>query len=126
MNSQKRILILDDNEDILKSVYDILEYANFQVKTTPDIFTFFKLVDEWQPHLVIIDYILQGINGGDICHQIKTGDATRGIPVIMMSGYPAVLNSLGNYGYDDLLVKPFSVDNLLLLVEKHLQRSKVA
>ena len=126
MNSQKRILILDDNEDILKSVYDILEYANFQVKTTPDIFTFFKLVDEWQPHLVIIDYILQGINGGDICHQIKTGDATRGSPVIMMSGYPAVLNSLGNYGYDDLLVKPFSVDNLLLLVEKHLQRSKVA
>ena len=69
--------------------------------------------------LVIVDYILEGINGGELCHQLKINPRTKHLPVIMISGYQRVLESLGNYGADYFLPKPFDLNELLNVVKKY-------
>lgn len=80
---------------------------------------------DFKPDLVLLDYLLPGINGGELCGQIKRHQAFSKIPVIIYSAYPKVLTSLGDYGCDLFLPKPFDLDELakhietLLLKKEH-------
>ena len=113
MNMTKKILILDDDEAVLEALEAALEYNKFTVKTADKSDDIFKVIEEYKPDLVLIDYILTGINGGEICHQIKTNEATSHIPVILISAYPRVLLSLGDYGCDAFIAKPFDLSELV-------------
>jgi DNA-binding response OmpR family regulator len=115
----KRLLIVDNDEDVLDVMKELFEYEGFDVKTlrcTQDIFTD---IAGYNPHVVIIDYILEGINGGELCHQIKHNKETAHLPVIMVSAYTNVLNSLGHYGYDSFIAKPFDITDLVAEVNKY-------
>ncbi len=89
----KRILILDDDKAVLEALEAALEYANFDVKTARESDDIFKDIEEFNPDLVLIDYLLRGINGGELCHQIKSNSRTAQLPVILISAYPRVLLS---------------------------------
>jgi CheY-like chemotaxis protein len=66
---------------------------------------------------VLLDYILNGVNGGEVCHVIKNNPKTAAIPVIIVSGYSKLLFSLGDYGCNAILPKPFGLPELLNAVE---------
>lgn len=115
----KRLLIVDNDIDVLDVMKEVFEYEGFEVKTlsrTDDVFTDIAVYD---PHVVMIDYILEGINGGELCHQIKHNPKTAHLPVIMVSAYSNVLNSLGHYGYDSFIAKPFDITDLVAEVNKY-------
>ena len=109
----KKILILDDNEDILDMMKVALEDEGHEVECLANTDDIYKTIDSIKPNVVILDYILSGINGGELCHQIKTNPATAHIPVIMVSGHQRVLESLGNYGADVFIAKPFSLEDIV-------------
>lgn len=113
----KRILVLDDDEAVLDALEAALEYASFTVKTITKSENVFNVINEFQPDLVLIDYILNGINGGEICHQIKTNPLTQGMPVILISAYPKVLLSLGDYGCNNFIPKPFDLSELIMTIK---------
>jgi len=109
----KNILVIDDDEETLLLLEEMLRYSDFNVngiKGTSDIL---KAIEEVKPDLIITDYILQGINGGELCHQVKTNPKTAHLPVVLMSAYPRVLESLGNYGCDVFITKPFDMNQLI-------------
>jgi len=109
----KNILVIDDDEETLLLLEEMLRYSDFKVngiKGTSDIL---KVIEEVKPDLVITDYILRGINGGELCHQVKTNPKTAHLPVVLMSAYPRVLESLGNYGCDVFITKPFDMNQLI-------------
>lgn len=112
----KRILILDDDEAVRDAMEAALEYARFTVKTVENSAHFFRELDGFKPDLVLIDYILPGINGGEICHQIKVAPHTQHLPVILISAYPKVLLSLGDYGCNTFIAKPFDLSELIQAV----------
>lgn len=120
MAARKRILVLDDDRYILDILDEALTYEEFEVKTAMDIQSFFSLMDDYQPNLVLIDYLLQGINGGEVCHQIKSEEETREVPVILMSAYPRVFESLGTYGCDEFIAKPFDLYSLIDKVKSYM------
>lgn len=122
MAARNRILVLDDDRNILDILDEALTYEEFEVKTAMDIKSFFSLMDDYQPNLVLIDYLLQGINGGEVCHQIKTEEETRKVPVILMSAYPRVFESLGTYGCDEFIAKPFDLYSLIDKVKSYMPR----
>src|SRR6478609_961034 len=101
--NERRILVVDDDADILDVMQEALKDQGFDVKIAEQTDDIFGLIKEYDPHLVMIDYILKGINGGELCHQIKTNPDTRHLPVVLLSAYPRVLNSLGNYGADEFI-----------------------
>lgn len=109
----KRVLILDNDPDVLDAMQEVLNYSGFEVKAIEETNDIFSVIDGFQPDVVLVDYILNGINGGEICHLIKSNPKTSHLPVIILSAYPRVINSLGFYGCDSFIAKPFELDDLV-------------
>ena len=108
----KKILVLDDSEDILEMMKDALEMEGYEVQVLNFTDDICKAAISYNADMVILDYILFGINGGELCHILKTTPATAHIPVIMVSAYPRGLESLGNYGSDAFIAKPFNLSDI--------------
>lgn len=109
----KRILLLDDNQDILDIVHETLVYENFEVKSTGFGGDVIPLVEDFRPDLVILDYRVAGFNGGELCEQIKSHPEHGDIPVIIFSAYVSHEQDLFAYGCDAVISKPFDLDELV-------------
>jgi CheY-like chemotaxis protein len=108
----KSILIIDDQNDTLELLKEALEQDGYTVTALPYTDDIIRCITQYQPDLVMLDFLLAGINGGELCHQVKNNMLTAHIPVIMLSGYPRVLESLGSYGENAFLAKPFDLYTL--------------
>jgi CheY-like chemotaxis protein len=117
---KNHILILEDNKDLLQLMKEALTDEGYQVTALNYCDSIINTLVKHKPQLVILDFLLHGINGGELCHLIKTNPATGHLPVIIISGYPRVLESLGNYGANSFVAKPFSLNQLLGAVYLHL------
>jgi len=109
----KRILILDDNQDILDIVHETLTYEQFDVKSTGESADVIPLVEDFNPDLVILDYRVAGTNGGELCRQIKAHPKFSGTPVIIFSAYINHQDELFAYGCDAIINKPFDLNELV-------------
>jgi CheY-like chemotaxis protein len=114
----KRILILDDNRDILDIVHETLAYENFEVESTTNGVDVIPMVETFNPNLVILDYRVAGINGGEICRQIKAHPQFGNIPVIIFSAYVNKDSTLFDYGCDAIISKPFDLTELVEKVNR--------
>ena len=115
----KRVLVLDDNQDILEIVHEALSYEHFEVKSVSESGKVMALVAEFSPDLVILDYRVAGENGGEICKQIKSNPEFNDIPVIIFSAYINHNDEVLAYGCDAIINKPF---DLIELIETILRR----
>jgi len=109
----KRILILDDNQDILDIVHETLTYEKFDVKSTGESADVIPLVENFNPDLVILDYRVAGTNGGELCRQIKAHPKFGNTPVIIFSAYVNHQDELFAYGCDAIINKPFDLNELV-------------
>jgi DNA-binding response OmpR family regulator len=113
MEAKKKVLVIDDDEAVLDVMKEALVYEGFEVKIADKADDIQSMISTYRPDLLLIDYILNGINGGEICHQLKENNSTGKLPVIIVSAYPKVLTSLGLYGCDKFIPKPFDLDDLV-------------
>ena len=109
----KRILVLDDNQDILDIVHETLSYEQFDVKSTSESIAVIPLLEQFIPNLVILDYRVAGTNGGELCRQIKQHPDLKHIPVIIFSAYVNHADELSAYGCDAIINKPFDLTELV-------------
>src|SRR4051812_42847731 len=121
----KRLLILDDDKDILEVMCEIFTGEGYEVKAIENADNILNDITCFQPDIILIDYILKGINGGEICHQIKTNATTCSIPVIIVTAYSRVINSLGDYGCNSFVSKPFEIAELVQQVNESLSYQNV-
>jgi CheY-like chemotaxis protein len=121
----KKILIVDDQNDTLDLLKEIFEDEGYEVTALPYTEDIIRSITQHQPDLVMLDFLLAGINGGELCHQLKTNSLSAHIPVIMLSGYPRVLESLGSYGADAFIAKPFDLSHLTETVKHWLEESEM-
>jgi DNA-binding response OmpR family regulator len=109
---KKRILILDDNLDILEIVEEVLQYEGYDVSATREKSEFDERLKNWKPDLIILDFKLDGCNGGEICTEIKRNEATSYVPVILFSAYFSKEEELWRYECDGVIMKPFDLEVL--------------
>ncbi|MDA9555541.1 response regulator [Pelobium sp.] len=107
----KRILIIEDNAEHLEVLNEALSYFNFLIKAIPDGTELINITEDFKPDLFLLDYILPGESGVDLCNKLKGNLKTKAIPVIIMSGYQGVLEQFDCC--DAFLYKPLDL-NLLL------------
>jgi CheY-like chemotaxis protein len=115
---EKRILIIendDDMEDVFNEIFSGIEDHVFFYEETEDII---ELIEKHHPNLIILDYNLNGINGGELCKIIKKNTQFRHIPVMLLSAFPKFIYENENVGYDAFLEKPFDVEELKMIVEE--------
>jgi DNA-binding response OmpR family regulator len=113
----KQILIIEDDADILQVLETVLQYNDFSVKGLSRTDDILQSINEYKPDLVLTDYLLSGTNGGKICQLIKSNKDTCHIPVILISAYPELAASLGNFGFDAFITKPFDINMLVKRID---------
>ena len=121
-NRAKKILVVDDDPDILDALQITLEDAGYEVTTTEkgDYAENLRDTNGGLPDVIILDVLLSGKDGRIICQKLKSQEDTRHIPIIMISAHPGAKQSVKAVGADDFLAKPFEIDDLLAKVEQHL------
>ena len=117
----KRILAVDDDNDILDVIRIILEEEGYEVVTLANGKHVFDVVKENAPDLILLDVMLGGLDGRDICRALKEDDNYKTIPVVMISASHNLNNLLLMPGApDNFLAKPFDIDHLLEMVKAQL------
>lgn len=112
MALSKKIMIADDDPGIVDAIEMLLEFEGYQVTSTVDGAEVLDLKDEL-PDLLLLDIWMSGEDGRDICKKLKQLDATRNMPVIMISASRDIKESAMAAGADDFLAKPFEMNELL-------------
>lgn len=120
---KNKILVADDNPAILDALQIILEDAGYKVKTTIDGVEALEMQRDF-PDLILLDIWMSGIDGRDICKQLKKNKATRDIPIIMVSATKNIEQIAKASGADDYVSKPFQLDHLLEVVAKHINKTE--
>ncbi len=108
-----KILVIDDDKDLLEITQTLLVKQGFEVETNASWDDALQKIETFQPQLILLDVFLNGIDGLDICKQLKSMPHTKHIPVMIFSGYPNVAESIYEYGADDFIAKPFEVNDLI-------------
>jgi len=115
----QKILIVDDDPAILHALEQVLQDEGYAVETTTKDGRYVEeSLGRGLPDLIILDMLLSGHDGRDICRLLKSRPDTTGIPIIMLSAHPKAEATSLAAGADEFLAKPFSVDDLLLKIEK--------
>lgn len=125
----KKILIFEDEETIIELTKSLLEKRGYEVRAFTDGHNAFAAIEKERPDLVILDNILPGDNGLNICHAVKSSPSTRHIPVIISTGASFLQETLQEAHLlppNDYLIKPFEIDDLIQKVEDLLGTSQNA
>ncbi len=124
MQEKSKILAVDDNSINLAVIEELLgsQYNLMTVSTGIDAL---KMAQEFRPDLIILDIMIPGMNGYEVCQQIRKNPSLRHTKIIMISAKAMTSDRLKGYqvGTDDYLTKPFDEEELLAKVCAHL-RSK--
>ena len=118
----KRILVLDDNADILDVVRIFLETNGYEVLTISRADDILNDVVNYSPQIILLDVYLRGSNGVEICNQLKSNSLTRHIPIMMFSAGANDYLILRKCAADDFIEKPFD-EKILLEKIDHLLKT---
>lgn len=116
-----RILIVDDDESILDAVSLILEESGFDVDTTFKGEETYAKISQFNPNLILLDVLMSGSDGRQICQKLKQQQETKKIPIIMISAHPTAKEGAVQCGANDFLAKPFDTDVLITKINHLLQ-----
>jgi CheY-like chemotaxis protein len=86
MDSKTRILVIDDREPTVRAVKRILEKADYEVSTASDGVTGLQKAVEEKPDLIILDIVMPGIDGYEVCRRLRSDPHTADIAVLMLTG----------------------------------------
>jgi two-component system, OmpR family, alkaline phosphatase synthesis response regulator PhoP len=126
MSQKKRILLIEDEEDIAALIKLQAELSGFKLHVEVDGINGFRAIEREKPDLVILDIMLPGENGLDICRKMKLQTELKNIPVIILSAKTDELDIvLGlELGADSYVTKPFSSKVLFSKIKAVLRRGK--
>ena len=112
------ILVVEDNDDLLVLFKLVLESAGYQVATAENGTDALKYVDEIQPQLILMDIMMPEISGLQVARNIKQRKNYGSLPILLVSALDRLEDEqLQDSKADDILYKPFDLDDLILKVE---------
>src|SRR5579862_1644178 len=126
MSHKKRILLIEDEEDIAALIKLQAEVTGYKLHVEVDGINGYRAIEREKPDLVILDIMLPGQNGFDVCRKMKANAELRNVPVIILTAKREELDVvLGlELGADDYVAKPFSPKVLFSRIKAVLRRGK--
>jgi DNA-binding response OmpR family regulator len=120
----RKIYIVEDDEDLQHLLQYSLARAGYQVTIFPTGYPIVAMTDRW-PDLFIVDIELPGINGLEVCKWLKSHEESKAIPVIFLSAAPYLKALAEAANGDDYLEKPFELPTLIEKINDCLQSHPV-
>ncbi len=123
MNDKPRILVVDDEPQLIRVLRTGLKSRGYDVLAAEDGQSGFKLFQEWKPDLVITDLAMPNMDGLELCRRLR---AISQVPIIILSakGEERIKVEALDIGADDFVTKPFGIDELLARLRAALRRAK--
>jgi DNA-binding response OmpR family regulator len=122
-STNTRILVADDDREIVKLIGDSLEDEGFEVLTAYNGVQVLSLLSESKVSLVLLDIMMPEMDGLEVCRRIRND---IGVPIILLSAKSREIDKVVGLevGADDYITKPFSINELVARVKAHLRREK--
>ena len=117
-----KILIVDDNPSNLKVLYTYLQQAGYQVLVADDGLAGLEVVSNSQPELILLDVMMPGIDGFEVCRQLKANQESKHIPVIFLTALSETVNKVKGFevGGVDYITQPIENEEVVARVRTHL------
>lgn len=118
-----RVLVVDDEPNIVLSLEFLMQQAGFEVSTAADGETALELVGKTPPNLLLLDISLPGISGFEVLETLRAQEAFRKLPIVMLTAHGREVEREKGLalGADDYITKPFSTRQLVEKVKMLLQ-----
>jgi DNA-binding response OmpR family regulator len=115
----KKIMVVDDDKDLLVAFKALLKRQGFDVAVTASCEEGFEILASYKPDLIFLDINVGNDDGRNMCKRIKTQAEHKHIPVILISANDEALNTYTKYGADSFLKKPFELVKLANVLSAH-------
>ncbi|TMI63396.1 MAG: response regulator [Bacteroidetes bacterium] len=123
LTMKKKILVADDDSSLRDIFKIILAKAGYDIELKEDANEIFK--NNFKiPDLFLIDKLLSGVDGLEVCRYLKNNPSTSNIPIVMISASPDIAAAATYAGADDFIEKPFESKHLLSVIERNISRAK--
>ena len=120
----KKVFIVEDEPDLRDTLQYNFENEGFKVKSFPNGESFLETIKNDKPNLVILDLMLPGISGLDVCRDLRMNEVNENVAVVMLTAKSEEIDRIVVFelGADDYVTKPFSVRELILRVKVLLKK----
>jgi len=125
MNKNEKILVLDDDPDIGTMIKMMLEYKGYSVTVSERADQAYEVLRNDEFDLIIMDMLLSGVNGTDLCSEFKKDSTLAHIPIIMISAHPNAKEICLEAGADEFISKPFDMQDILSKIDRLIHNSKI-
>jgi|SRR5690606_5014042 len=115
--TKKRILVVDDDSGIGEMLKTLLEFYGYEVTVTEQPEETIEIIKNKDIELVMLDMLISGVNGTDVCMKLRDTEATAQIPVLMMSALHDAGIKCKKAGANDFIAKPFEMEELIGKIE---------
>ena len=114
-----KVLLVDDDEDILSVLRILFKHEGYALETRSSGINLLSITKEMMPNLIILDVKLSEYDGRILCTQLKSDEATQHIPIILFSSMANDEVAFNEYNADDFIAKPFDVQEMIKIVQHH-------
>ena len=116
----KKILIIDDEPDLVKTLQITLQQENYECLTAHDGKQGLRRAYEWKPDLIVLDVMLPGMDGYQVCRALKLNARLKQVPIIMLTVKASTENRIMGEasGAAHYITKPFSEEKLIAKIEE--------
>lgn len=114
----RRILLVEDNRDIVEPLAMLLRTQGHQVETAYDGKTGMKIAQKQQPEIAFLDIGIPEMNGFELAHQLRQHFSSEKLTLIALSGYDQKEQRIREAGFNDFLLKPVDLDKITTLLSK--------
>lgn len=108
-----KILVVDDEQSVRSLLADFFTPLGYRVITTADGNEALELAAREEPDVILLDVVMPGLDGTEVCKALRASGKTALIPVIMMTGFAGAVIDVSQSAPDDLVLKPFMLSDLL-------------
>jgi len=123
--TKEKILVIDDDPDIGTMIKMILEYKGYSVIVAERAEQASEALKNDGFDLIIMDMLLSGVNGTDLCSEFKKDSSIAHIPIIMISAHPNAKEICLQAGADEFIPKPFDMQDILLKIDHLIHKSQL-
>ena len=120
---KNRVLVIDDDPKILKMINTVLSSEkDLEVLTADSGFQAGLTVSLWMPDIILLDMLMPGVDGFEVCRRLKSDEKTKDIPIIAVTVLkdPKEIKKMNSCGIADYISKPFKSEDLVKKIKEHL------
>ena len=118
METTKKILVVDDDAGISEMLKTLLEFSGYNVAVTQNAAVTQAKVESGSVDLVVLDMLISGIDGTQVCSDLRQNKKTTNVPILMMSAHQEAGSKCLAAGANDFIAKPFEMEDFLMKVNR--------